>query len=48
MEVVKEKISKYWRESLIYLFLISCVLFAIPSIVYMVQNKTVFEFEPAK
>ena len=46
MEGVKEKISKYWRESLIYLFLISCVLFAIPSIVYMVQNKTVFEFEP--
>lgn len=46
MESIKEKVSKYYKKSLIYLFLISCVLFAIPSIIYMVQNKTVFEFEP--
>ena len=46
MESVKEKVTKYWKKSLIYLFLISCVLFAIPSIYYIVQNKTVFEFEP--
>ena len=46
MESVKEKVTKYWKKSLIYLFLISCVLFAIPSICYMVQNRTVFEFEP--
>ena len=45
MESVKEKVTKYWKKSLIYLFLISSVLFAIPSIVYMLQNKTVFEFE---
>lgn len=46
MEDIKKKLIKYWKENLIYLFLISCVLFAIPSIGYMIQNKTVFEFEP--
>ena len=46
MESLKEKITKYWKESLIYLFLISCVLFAIPSVIYMLQNKTVYQFEP--
>ena len=42
-----KKISEKNYKNIIIkiLFIISCIMFAVPSITYYIQNKTVFKFE---
>jgi len=46
MEEINKKQNKKDNIILKTLFIISCIIFAIPSITYYIKNKTVFKFEP--
>lgn len=46
MEEINKKQKKETKTILKILFIISCIIFAIPSITYYIENKTVLKFEP--
>lgn len=46
MEETNKKRKKETKIILKILFIISCIIFAIPSITYYIKNKTVLKFEP--
>ena len=41
---MREKIDRIKNKSMIVLFIISAIVFAMPSIIYLIKNKTIYKF----
>ena len=44
--ITKIKETKNSKNILKILFIISSIIFAIPSIIYLIKNQTIYQFEP--